>query len=198
MRLSAFRKRMKTDHIEWTNHRAHRARDAFPRLDENQILFVVSENRRRGANLLARCRLAVVAAIRERAVESVARFHMDSRPGRRLFQKSPNGVMASRMLESTGKLALEAADAAFDIDENRLSAFTKTQRSLLRKSDRAHQTLLRQGTRRRQTRGSVSDEQAAEKPLNAVMLIPQQREKNLGSRRFNELRGSFVAYGSSG
>jgi hypothetical protein len=149
---------MKTDHIEGTNHRAHRARDAFPRLDQNQILFRIAGNRRRGTNLLARRRLAVAAPIGERTIESIARFHVDSRPGRRIFQKSPNGIMASRMLESTGKLALEAADAAFDIDEDCLSAFTKTQRSLLRKSDRAHQTLLCQETRHRQTRGPVGDE----------------------------------------
>jgi hypothetical protein len=40
--------------------------------------------------------------------------------------------------------------------------------------------------------------QAAEKHLNAVILIPQSREKNLGGCIFNDLRRSFVACGSSG
>ena len=117
------------DHIEWTDHRAHRAGDALRLVDEDDVMLGIAPDRPGRADLLARCRIAVATLVGERGARPGTGLDVDPSARRRLFERCQGGLPGRRVLDGAAELALETADAPLRVDEDGEHLLTSRERA---------------------------------------------------------------------
>ena len=106
--------------VEGADHGAHRTADALALVHQHQSVLLVAVDRARRAHLQARRRVAVAAAVGEGEGGGGSCLHVDPLAGDGGLEEGQRLVLALRVLDCAGELALEASDAPLGIDEHRL------------------------------------------------------------------------------